>query len=498
MAHRLRKILPILILGIAWMAFSYQPTFAQSTSTAPLVVTETSAAEDADTIAVAQPESLEEYGVSCDGDACTVNVSLDRFGISPIAKLGASFAIELAQDNLNFLPENAGIEIEDDLTLKLPIGDLELMDADLVLVLDENGNVERMRGTAQVPFPSVGVLENVDLDAPVKADLGLETGANLAHLNAPLDPERQYLFLDFNSGLVAESNHRVEGEDHAVRLSVPRGQNATLVIDPREPYAYLSGNVTVSVDDQLAFVGQMIDLGEANVLIPDGLPIRQRIGMQVTSSIGKGAEPFFQAGGAYSVDAGMIGNLMNVEIRPLVTQGLVTLDRSGILLDGIAEAQIAPETVFDGRTSAQIFLPFDTDIRSAYAQFDAEALIPFAGTSAEAMARLDGYQGMLAQASITTPFSNPNQVENVAVGQVDDVELVEEIDSDGQPRFKLVRSLATGAADATTDTVTRSYLFVKNGAADGATTGLEWTQNAWCGVSGRCDTGMADEAVALK
>jgi len=106
------------------MAFSYQPSLAQSTSNAPTVVTETTAAEDANSIAVTQPEALEEYGVSCEGDACTVNVSLDRFGISPIAKLGASFAIELAQDNLNFLPENAGIEIEDDLALKLPIGDL--------------------------------------------------------------------------------------------------------------------------------------------------------------------------------------------------------------------------------------------------------------------------------------------------------------------------------------------------------------------------------------
>ena len=129
MAHRLRKILPILILGMAWMAFSYQPTFAQSTSNAPLVAAETAAAEDADTTAVAQPESLEEYGVSCDGDACTVNVSLDRFGISPIAKLGASFAIELAQDNLNFVPQNAGCEFADKLTTKLPLGDLEVLAA---------------------------------------------------------------------------------------------------------------------------------------------------------------------------------------------------------------------------------------------------------------------------------------------------------------------------------------------------------------------------------
>jgi hypothetical protein len=496
--HRLRRILPILILGVAWIAFSYHPTYAQSTSTAPVDVAQTSAAEDADSIAVAQPDSLEEYGVSCEGDACTVNVSLDRFGISPIAKLGASFAIELAQDNLNFLPDNAGIEIEDDLTLKLPIGDLELIDADLALALDEDGHVERLRGTAQVPFPSVGVFENVDLDAPVRADLGLETGANLAHLNAPLDPERQYLFLDFNSGLVAESNHKVEGEDHTVRLSVPRGQNATLIIDPREPYAYLSGNVTVSIDDQLAFVGQMIDLGGAETLIPDGLPIRQRIGMQVTSSIGKGAEPFFQAGGTYSVDAGMIGNLIGVEIRPLATQGLVTLDRSGIILDGIAQSQIAPETLFDGRTSAQIFLPFDTDMRSAYAQIDAEMLVPFAGASAEAMARLDGYQGILAQASMTTPFSDGNDEDAVAIAQGSDVELVKEVDSDGEPRFKLVGTLADGAANIAADTVTRSYLFVKNGAADGAATGLDWTQNAWCGVSGRCATDSMDEAVAVK
>ena len=488
MTNRIRKLLPVLALGIAWLVFSYQPTLAQSAS--PTSLAPASEAVSADRV---QPADLEEYGVSCDKDVCTVNVSLDRLGISPIAKLGASFAIELAQDNLNFLPDKAGIEIEDDLTLKLPIGDLALVDTDLTLVLDENGQVQRLRGTAQVPFPSIGVLENVDLDSPLRADLGLEMGENLAHLQAPLDPNRQYLFLDFNSGFVAESNHRLDGEDHQVRLSVPRGQHATLIIDPREPYAYLAGNVSVSVDDQIAFVGDMIDLAGVETLMPDGLPVRQRIGMQVTSSVGKGAEPFFQAGGAYSIDAGMVGNLIGVELRPLATQGLVTLDRSGIVLDAVAESQIAPQTLFDGRTTAQIFLPFDTDIRSAYAQFDAEALLPFVGTSAEAMARIGGHQGLLAQASLTTPFSNDAaDVVVIAAGVNSD---------DGEPRFKLVNSLAGGAAN----TATRSFLFVKNGAAggaslvaDGASTGIDWTQNAWCGVTGRCDTEATAAATPIE
>ncbi len=488
MTNRIKKLLPILALAVAWLAFSYQPTFAQSAPATSLPPASAAVSTD-----VVQPADLEEYDVSCENDVCTVNVSLDRLDISPIAKLGASFAIELAQDNLNFLPDNAGIEIEDDLTLKLPIGDLALVDTDLSLVLDEDGRVERLRGTAQVPFPSIGVLENVDLDSPLRADLGLEMGENLAHLQAPLDPERQYLFLDFNSGFVAESNHRLDGEDHQVRLSVPRGQNATLVIDPREPYAYLTGNVSVSVDDQLAFVGEMVDLGGAETLFPDGLPIRQRIGMQVTSSIGKGADPFFQAGGAYSVDAGMVGNLIGVELRPLATQGLVTLDRSGIVLDAVAESQIAPETLFDGRTTAQIFLPFDTNIRSAYAQFDVEALVPFAGLSADAMARLDGYQGILAQASVTTPLSGDGE---------ETVVIAEEINhDDGKPRFKLVNSLAGGAAN----TATRSFLFVKNGAAgsaslvaDGASTGIDWTQSAWCGVTGRCDTEATAAATTIE
>ena len=38
--------------------------------------------------------------------------------------------------------------------------------------------------------------------------------------------------------------------------------------------------------------------------------------LQVASSVGKGAEPYFSAGGAYSVDAGIIGRLTGVEIMP--------------------------------------------------------------------------------------------------------------------------------------------------------------------------------------
>ena len=156
---------------------------------------------------------------------------------------------------------------------------------------------------------------------------------------------------------------------------------------------------------------------------------------------------------------------------------------NGLLLDGAAASRIAPNMLFAGSTEAEVFVPFDTDLRAAYAQIDANAYLPFTGTSAEAMARIDGFDGVIAQASVTTPNAGSDEV--VALETADDGRSI-----------SLVRAVADGAGD----TVTRSYLFVRDYAddgveviADGADAGRYWSQRAWCSVSGGCDQ---PEAVA--
>ena len=463
MTTRLKTLLPILVLSIASMVFLYQPASAQSIISEP----------------TESVEALEEYGIACESGECTVELSLDR--VDPMAVLGAHLAINVMQDNLTFLPEGAGIQIDDNLTLKLPVGDLQLVDADVILAMDSEGNIERLRGTAEVPFPGLIGLENLDTGTPLRADLGLEGGENLAHLNAPLDDERQYLFLDFHSGITSP---QIEAPDGEVLVTVPRGQDATLVFDMQEPYAYMAGNVSYSVEEQVEFVGQLLNSVDGlEAIVPDGLPIRQRVGLQMATSVGKGAEPFFQVGGAYVVDAGFIGRLTGVELTPLATEGQLTVDATGLLLDGTAASRIAPDMLFAGSTEAEVFVPFDTDLRAAYAQIDANVYVPFTGTSAEAMARVDGYDGVVAQASVTTPNAGSDEV--VALETADDGRSI-----------SLVRAVADGAGD----TVTRSYLFVRDYAdesvdviADGADAGRYWSQRAWCSVSGGCDQ---PEAVA--
>ena len=73
-----------------------------------------------------------------------------------------------------------------------------------------DGSVERLRGTADMPFPTFGVLDDTRIITPARADVGLELGKNLNGLNLALDPDRQYLFLNVDTafGMAARTPAR--------------------------------------------------------------------------------------------------------------------------------------------------------------------------------------------------------------------------------------------------------------------------------------------------
>ena len=106
-----------------------------------------------------------------------------------------------------------------------------------------DGSVERLRGTADMPFPTFGVFDDARIVTPARADVGLELGKNLAGLNLALDPDRQYVFLNVDTafGMAA----RTPGKSSEFAFSLEPGQHLALVIDTVEPVAYLDGQMYV-------------------------------------------------------------------------------------------------------------------------------------------------------------------------------------------------------------------------------------------------------------
>ena len=253
--------------------------------------------------------NLRAYDVACAAGVCTLDVPLE---LAPLPKLGAQIAIDKLENNLTFLPDGTTLALTDTLSVKLPVGDILLRNADLTMTMGEDGAIQQLRGTAEVPLPRLGILENVALTGPVKADVGFERGANLADLNAPLDPDRQYMFIHFGSGLDLTADHvTADGETRTLAIDIPKGQRATLIIDTEEPFAYLAGNLTLRYDEQLAFVGEWLSAAD----LAGGVPLRHSVGVEFTGAMGENQPLFLRVGGSYSADAGLVGREVEAGVQ---------------------------------------------------------------------------------------------------------------------------------------------------------------------------------------
>lgn len=138
------------------------------------------------------------------------------------------------------------------LLLLTPLGEIVLQEAELVFEYGDSAlaGIERLRGTAQVPFPSVGILADAEIGTPVIADVGLDYGSNLADLEAPLVDSRQYLFFKFSAGFEASIG--------PIGFEAPGGQSVTFVLDPLDPFFFLTGSLP-----GLSEIGGVEDLGIA-------------------------------------------------------------------------------------------------------------------------------------------------------------------------------------------------------------------------------------------
>lgn len=333
----------------------------------------------------ATPPTPRTATVRCTDGACTVEAPLD--GVSPLVRAGAALGLSALQSKAGPLPVGVRLTIDDDLVLTLPVGEITLPQAQLDVEMGADNRIARLRGRVETPFPTLGVLSDVRMVQPAIAEVGLDTGQNLSHLHAALVPDRQYLFFDIASGLDMAS--RVAGTGESLSLSAPAGQALTLIVDTQEPLVYLAGNVTVNHSGEMLLAGPLQELAQRSELIPDALPTRQRTQVTVEGLAGKHVDEYLKLGGAWSVDAGALGQWLGGAGEPLAVEGLLTLSAEGMWVDGVVRASIAPDTLLDSGVHLTAFAPFQGDRADAFVEVKADVAIPLANVAAAASARLD-------------------------------------------------------------------------------------------------------------
>ena len=281
----------------------------------------------------------------------------------------------------------ASFAVSKDVTLTLPWGDLKLTNVELQVAMGADGSVERLRGTADMPFPTFGVFDDARVVTPARADVGLELGKNLAGLNLALDPDRQYVFLNVDTafGMAA----RAPGKSSEFAFSLAPGQHLTLVIDTVEPVAYLDGQMTLSLDDQVALLGGILEDTAIGPYVPDSLPLRERTQFAVSGKFSKNlAESYIKLTGAYVMDGGLLPARLGIEAQPVQVKGSLTISRDGVLADGVVASSIEPERVLDGGADFQAFIPFREGAGEAFASVKGKVAVPVAKLSADAGAQI--------------------------------------------------------------------------------------------------------------
>lgn len=130
-----------------------------------------------------------------------------------------------------------GYQVAGSLFLTTPLGMIPIANASVTFAYgaDRTLGLETVRGDASVPFPGLGFLSGVQVDDLVSASVGLDVGANLKSLGAPLNDDRSYLFFRYHQGFSASVG--------PVSFAAPGGEDGTLVVDPSDPFVFMTGNL---------------------------------------------------------------------------------------------------------------------------------------------------------------------------------------------------------------------------------------------------------------
>lgn len=321
------------------------------------------------------PLDTTAYGIQCTGGVCTLRIKDAGVALPAPVAAGATLLLTFLQEQIQVLPEGAGLQITDDVTIQTPMGKLALFDTDMVIQLAADNTIERLRGTAQVPWPSFLGSEAVGVErALAVADIGVEPGKFLNHLNIPLTPEQSYFYIRLGIGVQTDAMGALQREMlHAIDSPVTRGQYLTLLIDPRQLDLWLDGNLTIALlDDWLLFNEFLTD--------QTGLPFElasEAVNFHVTGLVSSDwRTSYVQLDGLYTLEKQFIRNWFQTDASPLAVTGSLLINGEGLLFNGLTRSSVLPDRLFDGEMRVEAFLPLDGNLWGAYVATGGQADFP--------------------------------------------------------------------------------------------------------------------------
>ncbi len=276
------------------------------------------------------------------------------------------------------------------ISLALPIGTIELIDARLQVSESAGKIPEGFRGTARVKLPAVGPLANLRMSDLLRADVGLDKGSELTAFGAPLDPDRRYLFLSFGGGLnISREFEDRAGDPQTIDLTVPPGEQVVLIIDPEQPLIFVQGKFKVNYTGDLAVISQLLASrgisvpGLENVKLPGAGTI------VISGTLAPGTDKSFielSAGTGF----GKIGAAFGLQAEPLSLQGGARIDKDGVTITGATSSKVVPDKVLDSSGKVQMHVPFNG--QQPFVDLTGALSVPLAQAQAEGSERftLDG------------------------------------------------------------------------------------------------------------
>jgi hypothetical protein len=322
----------------------------------------------------AQPIDPTAYGVQCSQGVCTLRIKDAGIAVPGVVAAGVSLLFTFLQEQIRVLPEGAGLQITDDVTIQTPMGKLALFDTDMIVQLAADQTIERLRGTAQIPWPSFGGATDGVEHALALADIGLEPGKYLGHLNLPLAADQAYFYLRLGAGLQTDATGAPQRTVlHAIDTPVTRGQYLTLLIDPQKLDLLIDGNLTIALLDDWLQVNQFLT-------DQTGLPFElasEAVNFHVSGLLSPDlAASYLQLDGLYTLEKQFIRNWFQTDASPLAVTGSLRVDGEGLLFNGLTRSSVLPDRLFDGEMRVEAFLPMNGSLWNAYIATATQANAP--------------------------------------------------------------------------------------------------------------------------
>lgn len=435
--------------------------------------------------------ALANYGVRCQDGRCMITVDAAGIEAEVPVPAGVPLRFDLPAGNLGFL-SGAAIEVSDQLMLKLPMGDIQIRTGDFEIGLDNTGQVARLRGTADTVLPRLTLPNNLRIGGAFSAEFGYDVGAALGNVSPLLDAEERYLFVRLGEGFTLETALTdTNGSAMPITVSVPDNESTTLIVDPKNQVLYLDGRFNLSQVVRLAVVGSMMGLDVSQLPLLSGLalPLRSTVGVAALFSPQLDRN-FVELNTDLGIQGGPLARLLQLGDMPLLLDSTIRIDRSGMLLQGVADAKLAPDTLLESGGVVEAFIPFQ-ELGDAYVRVGGDLSVPMLGITAGNEATLSGAQVGEAGANFALPWwdeattwigsTASNTASSVATGTQSGVSAVQ---SAVDAAITAASEAAANRGEAAAPGAALSG--AASGAADSVACGVNKAQQLWCQTTGLC------------